>query len=79
MYPAFVNNPTAIIVIVGLVVLLFGGTKIPEMMKGVGQGVREFKKGINSDPNEEDDELKREKERERIIKERVEAEMKAGK
>ena len=79
MYSAFVNNPTAIIVIVGLVVLLFGGTKIPEMMKGVGQGVREFKKGINSDPNEEDDELKREKERERIIKERVEAEMKAGK
>ena len=79
MYSAFVNNPTAIIVIVGLIVLLFGGTKIPEMMKGVGQGVREFKKGINSDPNEEDDELKREKERERIIKERVEAEMKAGK
>ncbi len=79
MYPAFINNPTALIVIVGLVVLLFGGTKIPEMMKGVGQGVREFKKGINSDPTEEDDELKREKERERIIKERVEAEMKAGK
>lgn len=35
-------------VILGLVVLLlFGGKKIPELMKGLGKGVRSFKQGIN--------------------------------
>jgi sec-independent protein translocase protein TatA len=29
--------------------LLFGGKKIPELMKGVGQGIKEFKDGMNSD------------------------------
>jgi sec-independent protein translocase protein TatA len=33
-----------IILIVLVVVLLFGGRKIPELMKGLGQGMREFKK-----------------------------------
>lgn len=36
-----------IIFIVALVLLLFGGKKIPELMKGVGQGVRSFKEGMN--------------------------------
>ncbi|MEA1877171.1 MAG: twin-arginine translocase TatA/TatE family subunit [Bacteroidota bacterium] len=31
------------IVILGVVVLLFGGKKIPELMKGLGKGIREFK------------------------------------
>jgi sec-independent protein translocase protein TatA len=33
-----------IILIVLVVVLLFGGKKIPELMKGLGQGIKEFKK-----------------------------------
>jgi sec-independent protein translocase protein TatA len=33
-----------IIVILIIVVLLFGGRKIPELMKGIGEGMREFKK-----------------------------------
>ena len=33
------------IVILGVVVLLFGGKKIPELMKGLGKGIREFKEG----------------------------------
>ena len=52
MVPAFINNPTAIILIVAVVLLLFGGSKVPEMMKGIGQGVREFKKGIHTDDEE---------------------------
>ncbi|MFI3266532.1 MAG: twin-arginine translocase TatA/TatE family subunit [Rikenellaceae bacterium] len=36
-----------LIVIVLIVLLLFGGKKIPEMMKGMGQGVRSFKEGMN--------------------------------
>ena len=36
-----------IILIVLVVLLLFGGKKIPELMKGLGKGVRSFKKGMN--------------------------------
>ena len=38
---------TEIIFIIVLVLLLFGGKKIPELMKGLGKGVRSFKDGIN--------------------------------
>ena len=34
---------TEILVIVGIVILLFGGKKIPELMKGLGSGIKEFK------------------------------------
>lgn len=53
-------NPTVIIIVVLVIVLLFGGTKIPEMMKGMGSGLKEFKKGMNEDT---DDELRKDKER----------------
>jgi sec-independent protein translocase protein TatA len=38
------SSPMHLILILLIVVLLFGGRKIPELMKGLGQGVREFKK-----------------------------------
>lgn len=37
-------GPWQIVLIVGIVLLLFGGRKIPELMKGLGQGMSEFKK-----------------------------------
>lgn len=37
---------TEIIVIALLILLLFGGKKLPELMKGLGQGVQSFKKGM---------------------------------
>jgi len=40
---------TEIILIVLVVVLLFGGRKIPELMKGIGQGMKEFKKASKFD------------------------------
>ncbi|MDY2942957.1 MAG: twin-arginine translocase TatA/TatE family subunit [Paludibacteraceae bacterium] len=36
-----------IILIAAIVLLLFGGKKIPELMRGLGKGVRSFKEGIN--------------------------------
>jgi sec-independent protein translocase protein TatA len=36
-------------VIVGVVVMLFGGKKIPEMMKGIGKGIKDFKGAIKED------------------------------
>ncbi|MCK4677224.1 MAG: twin-arginine translocase TatA/TatE family subunit [Bacteroidales bacterium] len=42
-----------ILVIVLIVLLLFGGRKIPEMMKGMGKGIRSFKKGMSGEDDEE--------------------------
>ncbi len=42
-------GPTEIILIVAVVLLLFGGRKIPELMRGLGQGMREFKKASRGD------------------------------
>ena len=36
-----------IVLIVLVILLLFGGKKIPELMRGIGKGVRSFKDGIN--------------------------------
>jgi len=36
-----------IIAIVAIILLLFGGKKIPELMKGLGKGVKSFKEGVN--------------------------------
>ena len=45
-YP-LVFGPWEIVLIVLVIVLLFGGKKIPELMKGVGKGVKSFKEGMN--------------------------------
>ena len=36
---------TELVIIAGIALLLFGGKKLPEMMRGLGQGISEFKKG----------------------------------
>ena len=48
--PLFFGNLGAgeIIVIALIVLLLFGGKKIPELMKGLGKGIRSFKEGMNN-------------------------------
>ena len=53
MYPLLINFGFWEILIVLLVVLLlFGGKKIPELMKGVGQGISNFKKGMKEDSDD---------------------------
>lgn len=42
-----------ILVIAVLILLLFGGKKIPELMKGLGSGIKEFKKSVKEDENED--------------------------
>lgn len=41
-----------LLLIAALVLLLFGGKKLPEMMKGLGQGVRSFKDGMREGTDE---------------------------
>ena len=55
---AGVIGPQELIVVLVVVVLMFGGTKIPELMKGLGKGIKEFKNASKS----EDDEIKKDPE-----------------
>ncbi len=47
-------GPWGIVLIVIVVLLLFGGKKIPELMRGLGKGVREFKDATNKEENDAD-------------------------
>ncbi len=47
IYPLGVLGPWEIVIIALVILLLFGGKKIPELMKGLGKGVKSFKDGIN--------------------------------
>lgn len=55
---------TEIILVGGIALLLFGGKKLPEMMRGLGQGVKEFKKGVR----EVEEEINKEEEDEQAEK-----------
>ncbi|MDD2246111.1 MAG: twin-arginine translocase TatA/TatE family subunit [Proteiniphilum sp.] len=60
MNPLLINlNGWEIPIIVLVILILFGGKKIPEFMKGLGKGINSFKKGLNdleedikADPND---------------------------
>ena len=47
---------TEIIIIALIILLLFGGTQIPKLMKGIGKGVKSYKDGLNGvDDNPEEE------------------------
>jgi sec-independent protein translocase protein TatA len=48
-------GPWQIILILAIVLLLFGGRKIPELMKGLGGGLKEFKKAVKEEDKEDED------------------------
>ncbi|MBR1838937.1 MAG: twin-arginine translocase TatA/TatE family subunit [Bacteroidaceae bacterium] len=50
--PLFIGT-TELLLISGVALLLFGGKKLPEMMRGLGKGVKEFKEGMNEITNPE--------------------------
>jgi sec-independent protein translocase protein TatA len=43
------DSPMHLLIIAIVILVLFGGRKIPEVMRGLGQGVREFKEGMRGD------------------------------
>lgn len=52
-------GPWQIALIVLVVLLLFGGRKIPELMRGMGRGIKEFKDATSDDaPDDKDDKSK---------------------
>lgn len=56
-YPLFIGT-WEIIIIALIVLLLLGGKKIPELMKGLGKGVKNFKDGMKEEDNPEKEEQK---------------------
>ena len=46
-FPLGVVGPWQVVIIALVILLLFGGKKIPELMKGLGKGMRSFKEGMN--------------------------------
>lgn len=52
---AFLGTQEIILIVIA-VLLLFGGKKIPELMRGLGRGVKEFKEGQKEEPKETDKE-----------------------
>ena len=55
-------GPGQIAIIAIVVLLLFGGKKIPELMKGLGTGIKEFKKGVK-----EEDSLEEPKKKDQLL------------
>ena len=48
-----------LLVILAIVVLLFGAKKIPDLAKGIGKGIKDFKKAVKEDEEEEKKEIER--------------------
>jgi sec-independent protein translocase protein TatA len=45
-------SPLKLLIIVAVIMLLFGGKKIPELMHGLGKGINEFKRASQAPPDE---------------------------
>ncbi|MBL7967685.1 MAG: twin-arginine translocase TatA/TatE family subunit [Prolixibacteraceae bacterium] len=58
---AGIIGPQELIVVLVVVVLMFGGTKIPELMKGLGKGIKEFKNASKAEDEPKKDAEKIEK------------------
>ena len=60
--PHGVIGPWQVVIIAFVILLIFGGKKIPELMKGLGKGVKSFREGMNEiedEVNQADETLKK--------------------
>ena len=48
-------QPMHILLVLGIVLILFGPSRLPELGKGLGESIRGFKEGINGDKQRRDD------------------------
>jgi sec-independent protein translocase protein TatA len=69
IFPAV--GPTELIILLTIILLLFGAKKIPELAKGLGTGVKEFKRGTSGEA-ERDDEVKARKVSQKLPQNEVE-------
>jgi sec-independent protein translocase protein TatA len=55
---AYFTSYTDWAIVAGIILVLFGGSKIPQLARGLGEGIREFKNSINGEPAKTEDEEK---------------------
>lgn len=48
-------GPWELVLVLGIALLIFGGKKLPEMAKGLGEGIRNFKSALKSDEKDTED------------------------
>ncbi len=48
-------GPTELIIVLVILLLLFGGSRLPSLAKGLGESIRSFKAGVNEDPEDKKD------------------------
>lgn len=53
------ESPVHLIIVLAIVLLLFGGKRVPELAKSLGTGIREFKKGTEGNHDEDEERKKR--------------------
>jgi sec-independent protein translocase protein TatA len=51
-------GPTELLILLAILLLLFGGSRLPSLAKGLGESIRSFKKGINEESEENPDKSK---------------------
>jgi sec-independent protein translocase protein TatA len=56
---AYFTSYTDWLIVGAIVLVLFGGSKIPQLARGLGEGIREFKNSINGEPAKEEDDDKK--------------------
>lgn len=47
-------GPMELLIILAIVLIVFGGKKIPELMRGMGEGIRSFREGMKEEPKPSD-------------------------
>jgi sec-independent protein translocase protein TatA len=59
-FPLFFSlGPTEMVILLVIVLILFGGSRLPSLMKGMGEGIRNFKQGIHEDTDEKKPEVQK--------------------
>ena len=73
MMPLMIGT-TEIVLLAGVALLLFGGKKLPEMMRNMGKGVKEFKEGVQGAPKEFEAGMNQQEEKTSEVQKQVEQE-----
>ena len=73
MMPLMIGT-TEIVLLAGVALLLFGGKKLPEMMRNMGKGVKEFKEGVQGAPKEFEAGMNQQEEKTPEVQKQVEQE-----